>query len=130
MDGSSNENGSKAGLVLIKPENHRISSALRFTFKDSNNEAECEALLAGLVLTKELQVDSLLIFSDSKLVGSQISGEFQACDDRMTVYLEKVKAELQKFFRYEIKHVECEDNSNTDALAKLFQLVPIEIIPE
>ena len=60
--------------MLVSPENHRISSALRFTFKASNNEAECEALLAGLRLAKELQVDSLMIYSDSKLVVSQVLG--------------------------------------------------------
>ena len=43
--------------MLISPENHRISSALRFTFKTSNNEAEYEVLLVGLKLVKELQVD-------------------------------------------------------------------------
>ena len=62
--GSSNKNGSGAGVMLI-------SSALRFTFRASNNETEYEALLAGLRLGRELQVDSLLIFSDSKLVVSQ-----------------------------------------------------------
>ena len=80
--------------MLVSPENHRISSALRFTFKVSNNGAEYEVLLAGLILAKELQVDSLMIYSDSKLVVSQVLGEFQARDDRMAAYLEKVKAEL------------------------------------
>ena len=124
--------------MLISPENHRISSALRFTFKASNNEAEYEALLDGLRLARELQVDSLLIFSDSKLVVSQISGEFQDRVDRMTAYLEKVSVELQNFSKHEIKHINREDNSNADALAKLatsrdaelLRLVPIEIIPE
>ena len=37
VDGSSNENGSGAGLMLISPENHHINSALRFTFRASNN---------------------------------------------------------------------------------------------
>ena len=119
MDGSSNENGSKAGLMLINPENHCISSALRFTLRVSNNQAEYEALLAGLRLARELQVDSLQIFSDSKLVVSQISGELQARDDRMETYMEKVKVESQNFTRHEVKHIDCEDNSNADALAKL-----------
>ena len=138
VDGSSNENGSEAGLVLISPENHRISSALRFTLKASNNEAEYEVLLAGHRLAKELQVDSLLIFSDSKLVMSQISGEFQARDNRIVACLEKVKAELQKFSKYEVKHIDREDNLNVGALAKLatskdaelLRLVPVEIILE
>ena len=127
-----------AGLMLISSENHSISSALRFIFKASNNEAEYEALLAGLKLTRELQVDSLLIFNDSKLVVSQISGEFQARDDRMAAYLEKVKEELQNFSRHEVKRIDREDNSNADTLdklatsrdAELLRLVPIEIIPE
>ena len=124
--------------MLISPKNHRISSALRFTFKASNNEAEYEVLLASLRLARELQVDSFLIFSDSKLVVSQISGEFQARDDRMAAYLENVKVELQNFSRHEVKHIDREDNSNADALAKLatnrdaelLRLVLIEIIPE
>ena len=89
-----NENGLGARLMLVSLENHRISSALRFTFKASNNEAEYEALLAGLRLAKELQVDSLMVDSDSKLVISQVLGEFHTRDDRMAAYLEKVKAEL------------------------------------
>ena len=56
----------------------------------------------------------------------------------MTTYLEKVKAELQDFSKYEINHIDCENNSNADALAKLatskdaelLHLVPVEIIPE
>ena len=40
--------------MLISPENHRISSTLRFTVKASNNEVEYEALLAGLRLVKKV----------------------------------------------------------------------------
>ena len=43
---------------------------LRFGFKASNNEAEYEALIARLKLTKEMKVESLEIFSDSQLVVS------------------------------------------------------------
>ena len=79
-----------------------------------------------------------MVYSDSKLVVSQISGEFQAIDARMAAYLEKVQADLRNFSRHEVKNIVREDNSNTDALAKiatsrdakLLRLVPIEIIPE
>ena len=79
-----------------------------------------------------------MVYSDSKLVVSQISGEFQAIDARMAAYLEKVQADLRNFSRHEVKNIVREDNSNTDALAKiatsrdakLLRLVPIEIISE
>ena len=61
MDGLSNENEYDPGLMFLNPKNHWNNSALRFSFKASNNEAEYEALLARLRLTKELQVDSISI---------------------------------------------------------------------
>ncbi|GJY96322.1 reverse transcriptase domain-containing protein [Tanacetum coccineum] len=47
-DGSSNEGGSGPGLILTSLEGIEFTYVLRFEFKASNNEAECEALLAGL----------------------------------------------------------------------------------
>ena len=68
VDGSSNEGGSGAGLILISPEGHQMHCALRFGFKASNNEAEYEALIAGLKLAREMKVESLKIYNDSQLV--------------------------------------------------------------
>ena len=65
VDGSSNDGGLGAGLILISPEGYRMNCALRFGFKASNYEAEYEALIAGLELAKEIKVESLDIFSDS-----------------------------------------------------------------
>ena len=78
MDGSSNDGGSEADLILVSLEGHRIHCAFRFRFKASNNEAEYEALIAGLELAKEMKVESLDIFSDSQLVVCQINNEYQA----------------------------------------------------
>ena len=53
-----------------------MNCALKFGFKASNNEAEYEALLAGLELAKEIKVESLDIFSDSQLIVCQINDEY------------------------------------------------------
>ena len=68
VDGSSNDGGSGAGLILVSPESHRMHCALRFNFKAFNNEAKYEVLIAGLKLAKEMKVESLEIYSDSQLV--------------------------------------------------------------
>ena len=68
VDGSSNENDSGAGIILISPEGHRFHSTLRFRFKVTNNEAEYEALLARLRVAQELKASSVQCFSDSQLV--------------------------------------------------------------
>lgn len=48
VDNSSNRQGSGAGLVLKAPDQTTIEYAILFPFCASNNEAEYEALLAGL----------------------------------------------------------------------------------
>ena len=78
VNGSTNENGSGAGIILISPKGHRFHSALRFGFVASNNEAEYKALLAGLRVAKELKARVVHYYSDSQLEVNQVSGEYQA----------------------------------------------------
>ena len=134
VDGASNEYGAGAGIILVSPEGHRIHSVLRFKFNASNNEAEYEALLAGLRIARELKVEHLGIVSDSQLVVNQILGEYQARGLRMEAYLAKAQELLHTLGRYTIRQVPREQNSNADALAKLatsrdselIDVVPVE----
>jgi len=60
-----------------------IEQALRFAFKASNNQAESEALIVGMLLAKEMGAKGLLAKSDSLLVTGQVTGEYQAKDPQM-----------------------------------------------
>ncbi|GJS28805.1 reverse transcriptase domain-containing protein, partial [Tanacetum coccineum] len=53
IDGSSCVDGSGAGLILINPEGAEFTYALRFRFDATNNEAEYEALIAGLRIAEQ-----------------------------------------------------------------------------
>ncbi|KAL5565166.1 hypothetical protein UlMin_028330 [Ulmus minor] len=68
VDRSSTDNYSRAGIILVSPEGVRLSCALRFHFKVTNNQVEYEAILAGLRLAKEVSAHHLLIYSDSQLI--------------------------------------------------------------
>ncbi|GJY50797.1 reverse transcriptase domain-containing protein [Tanacetum coccineum] len=59
MDGSSCANGSRARLILINLEGAEFTYALRFRFEATNNEAEYEALIAGLRIAEEMGVRTL-----------------------------------------------------------------------
>ncbi|GJR52187.1 reverse transcriptase domain-containing protein [Tanacetum coccineum] len=72
-DGASSAKGSGAGLVLISPTKAGYTYALRLNFESTNNQAEYEALLAGLRIAKKMGVQSLSVNVDSKLVASQIN---------------------------------------------------------
>jgi len=64
VDGSSNQQGSGAGVILEGPDGVLIEQSLRFAFKASNNQAECEALIAGILLAKEMGAKVLVAKSD------------------------------------------------------------------
>ena len=65
IDGASNAQGSGADLILTNFEGVVIEYVLRFNFKASNNQTKYEALLTGLKIAKELEIDSLKVFTDS-----------------------------------------------------------------
>ena len=91
VDGSSNQQGSGAGIVLEGPNGVLIKQALRFAFKASNNQVEYEALIAGVLLAKEMGAQSLVVKSDSQLVTGQVTGEYHAKDPQMEAYLKYVQ---------------------------------------
>ncbi|KAM2286748.1 hypothetical protein ACFX1S_039183 [Malus domestica] len=110
VDGSSNQQGCGTGLVLTTPDKVAMEYALRFKFKASNNEAEYEALLAGLRLAKHLGV----------------TNNFDAKDSSMAAYLAQTQL-LLKHFHYQITQVPRAANSHADALARLASAVEDKI---
>jgi len=65
VDGSSNLNGSGAEIVLEGPGDMLIEQSLRFEFKASNNQAEYNALIAGMNLAQEMGAENIWAKSES-----------------------------------------------------------------
>ncbi|MCI23157.1 gag-pol polyprotein, partial [Trifolium medium] len=119
VDGASNLKGSGDGVVLEGPDGVLIEQSLRFEFKTSNNQAEYEALIAGMKLAIEMEVKELRAKSDSQLVTSQVAGEFQTKDPQLIKYLSKVKGLIENFEFFELIYVPREQNARADLLSKL-----------
>ena len=119
VDGATNAQGSGAGLILTSLEGMDIEYVLRFGFQASNNEAEYEAVIAGLNLAHSLEIDQLEVCSDSQLVVRQIEDTYEAKSGRMILYLKKVWDLLKKFVLVQVRHIPRAENSRADALEKL-----------
>jgi len=65
VNGASSSQGNRARIVLIPPEGDALEYSLRFAFPSSNNEAEYEALIAGMRLAQKLEVTQLTAYSNS-----------------------------------------------------------------
>lgn len=87
VDGVSNARGSGVGIILISPKRLHLEKSLKLGFHASNNDAEYKALIVGLGAVQKLGAKEVEMFTDSKLVISQIEGSFEAKDFRMSQYL-------------------------------------------
>ncbi|KAJ9544085.1 hypothetical protein OSB04_023792 [Centaurea solstitialis] len=106
--------------------------SIRCEFKTTNNEAEYEALIAGLDIAYNLGARHLHVRSDSLLVVNQINGDFQAKDSNMMTYLKIAKEMIARFESFSIEQIPRDLNVQADALANLgsaFNEPTLESIP-
>ncbi|GJS32269.1 reverse transcriptase domain-containing protein [Tanacetum coccineum] len=105
MDDTSSIKGSEVSLVLIGPNSVEHTYTLRLNFDITNIEAEYEALLAGLRITKKMKVHTLEAKVDSKLIASQINEDYVASSDRMVKYLAKAREHIACFKNVFIQNI-------------------------
>ena len=72
--------------MLEGPNNILIEKSLHFSFKTSNNQAEYEAILAGLSLAREVGIKLLTCKIDSRLTVGHLSNEFEIKDSTLLQY--------------------------------------------
>jgi hypothetical protein len=72
-----------------------------------------------MTLAQEMGDENLRSKSDSQLVTSKITGEYQTKDSQLVKYLGKVHALAKRFIFFEAIYVPREQNSRADLLAKL-----------
>ena len=89
---AANQRGSGVGLVLVSPEKITIEKYLKLSFSATNNEAEYEVLLMGMIMVQKMGGRAVKVFSDSKLVVGQVRGDLEARDSRMQEYLCQIRS--------------------------------------
>ena len=68
VDGSSSKQGSEVGIKLESPTSNVFEQSFPLLFTASNNEAEYEALIIGLMLAQGVGADEVVAYCDSQLV--------------------------------------------------------------
>ncbi|KAG5552009.1 hypothetical protein RHGRI_010181 [Rhododendron griersonianum] len=86
FDGAAGSGSGGAGIVLQTEEGDRVHLAYKLNFPCSNNEAEYEALILGLIAAKERGVKHLRIAGDSKLVVLQTEGIYALKEPTLAPY--------------------------------------------
>ncbi|KAK8923701.1 hypothetical protein KSP39_PZI019443 [Platanthera zijinensis] len=118
VDGASGRHSLGVGVILESPQGIRIEQTVVVHFPITNNQAEYEAVIAGLRLARELGVHDVEVLTDSMVVASQINGEFEVREPTLQLYLAKAKRIIGAFQTFSIRHVSREENEQADQLAK------------
>ncbi|GJR28076.1 reverse transcriptase domain-containing protein [Tanacetum coccineum] len=110
---------SEARLILTNPEWMEFTYALTFGFDATNNEAEYEALIAGLRIAEQMGVKNLQANVDSRLVANQVNETYVAKETDMIRCLEKVITLTNSFKAFSIRQVPRSENKKVVALRKI-----------
>ncbi|KAM1159187.1 hypothetical protein ACFX19_032962 [Malus domestica] len=85
----------------------------------SNNVAEYQALIIGLQMAINMEITTLEVYGDSKLIISQLLTEYEVRKDDLVPYFRLATQLLQKFEAVTLEHVPRKENQMADALANL-----------
>lgn len=118
-DGGSRGNPGPAGAgVVIRDTGGKtlFKGGFFIVGEATNNVAEYEGILHGLVAAKDLGGTQLDIFCDSDLLVKQINGQYRVKNAHLKLYHRQVMDLINQFEQVTVKHVYRDDNTAADAM--------------
>jgi ribonuclease HI len=118
VDGGARGNPGPAAIaaVVASPDGEVIESRGEVIGRATNNVAEYRALLLGIELARALGAAEVQLIGDSELIVKQVKGEYRVKDAGLRPLHAQVRAALEDFDRWSIRHVRREQNEAADAL--------------
>ena len=118
-DGGARGNPGPAAAAFVLTDRHRHTHLAQAFFlgEATNNIAEYTALLKGLEAARQMNVEKVLIRSDSELMVRQIRGEYKVKNPGLAeIYSQCMEILLAHFDDWKIEHIPREQNGKADAL--------------
>ena len=118
MDGSSTQHAGGIGVVLQSLKGDKLKHKVRLQYQTTNNEVEYEAFHKGMKLARSVEVKSILVLRDSQLVMGQVNGAYEAKEERIRKYLNKVERLVKIFKEANFVKILREENMEANILTK------------
>lgn len=118
-DGASrgNPGPSALGFVLMDEDGRVVRSEGRRLPHGTNNQAEYQALLAGLAAAAEAGAKILVVRADSELMIRQLMGRYRVRNPGLLPLYEKAVRLMSGFASVQLEHVPRSNNAHADRLA-------------
>lgn len=123
-DGASRGQGQKdkgeaSCAVVVYKNGKEIARYARGLGKRTNNEAEYEAVITGLLICSMADLPDPIIYSDSAVVVNHVAGRWRCTHPALLPLLRSIQI-IQEHFRFRLEQVPREVVSDADFLAKEF----------
>jgi len=117
-DGGSRGNPGPAGLgVVIKNEAGEIVVTIaKYLGRATNNQAEYQAILAGIIKARDLGAEEVDFYLDSELAVKQLKREYKVRNRELQPLYVQIYNHVLKFKKVRFHHVRRELNKEADAL--------------
>ena len=119
FDGSRSKNGLGAGVMLISPAQIRYYFSFRLQFSCTNNVAEYQPLIQGLLLAQKRGIQALGVYGDSELVVNQVRNQNITKNGFLKSYKHRVWDFLEGFNAFNIQSIPRKENRYADRLAAI-----------
>lgn len=119
-DGSAVPNPGRMGIgaVLVSPDGTRHTVSERLADPGCNNEAEVQALVAGLLLARSMGAQALAVYTDSDLIAKQLGAHAAPDPVRLQALLAQARTVLGTFTSHTLGWVPRHRNQEADTLAR------------
>jgi ribonuclease HI len=120
-DGASRGNPGYASIgIVIKDDNSRLLKEIsEYIGINTNNYAEYQAVLRGLLEAKNLKADEVTLFSDSELICRQLQGKYRVKSNNIRPLYIEVTSIASQFKNFSVNQIRRELNSHADKLANI-----------
>ena len=119
FDGARRKSGAGAGVIFVTLDEAIIPYSFTLTSAISNNAAEYEALIIGLEIAHNMELNTLTIYGDSQLIINQLLGIYAVKKEGLVPYFQREKELMAMFDDLKVQHVVRNQNEKADALASL-----------
>lgn len=108
-----------AGVIIRGEDGHEVDRVGKFLGRATNNQAEYEALIAGLEAVKRFEPEAVTVRMDSELVVRQMTGEYRVkAPDLIPLYSKAIELAVD-LPHITFVHVPRGQNAAADRLANV-----------
>jgi probable phosphoglycerate mutase len=118
IDGSGNSGGIEAAACILYHADAIWDRTTILPVGTTNNVGEYSGVLLAVRYAKELQVDDLEIFSDSKLIVNQLNGSWRCKEAHLRKLRDQIWEEAESFRKISIQWIPRDENQAADGLCR------------